>query len=64
MTFRFYITDLYFGVIRGTNDEKLAREYSPNEDVFVVDTEKNLWLTSTGDQDIEDIERLEEPNEE
>ena len=64
MTFRFYITDLYDGAIRGTNDEELAREYSLNEDCFVADTEKGLLLTSTGEETIKEIERLEEPDEE
>ena len=63
MTFRFYITDLYDGAIRGTNDAELAREYSLNDDFFVADTEKGLWLTPTGDEPIEELKRLEEPNE-
>ena len=64
MTFRFYITDPYDGALRGTNDEELAREYSLNADFFVADTEEGLWLTPTGDETIEEIERLEEPDEE
>ena len=62
--FRFYITDLYNGAIRGTNDAELAREYSLTDDFFVADTEEGLWLTTTGDESIEEIEMLEKPDEE
>ncbi len=44
MSFRFYITDLNEGLIRGTDDEKMAKEFAECEDYFVVDTENNLWL--------------------
>ena len=64
MIFRFYITDLCDGLIRRTNDEELAREYSLNDDFFVADTEKGLWLTPVGDEPIEELKRLEKPDEE
>jgi hypothetical protein len=44
--FRFYITDLFEGVITGTDDEAMARRLALSEDFFVVDSENNLWITS------------------
>ena len=43
MKFRFYITDVNDGSIRGTNDEDIAHNYAESEDNFVVDTETGTW---------------------
>lgn len=55
MKYRFYITNLFDGVIQGTDLEGVAELYSPCEDFFVVDTESGEWLTTEGRQDIENI---------
>ena len=44
MKFRYYITDLYDGAIRGTNSTDVANDYSMCEDFYVLDTETGLWL--------------------
>lgn len=53
--FRYYITDTLDGVIKGTNDEDVARDLSQSEDYFVVDTETGNWLGSDGVSPIEDM---------
>ena len=53
--FRFYITDLYEGVILGTDDEARARMLALSEDFFVVDSEKNLWITAHDTRDVEEL---------
>lgn len=42
--FRYYITDLYDGCVKGTDDEAVVRACRTSEDFFVVDTETNEWL--------------------
>lgn len=42
--FRYYITDLYDGSIKGTNEESVARGCAVSEDYFVVDTKDGTWL--------------------
>ena len=54
MKFRFYITDLVDGDIKGTNDEELARQYAYSEDFFIVDTETGMWLSIVKDLEIEE----------
>lgn len=50
MAFRYYITDLMDGCIKGTNDEQTAKDFSQSEDYFVVDSERDEWLTSSGER--------------
>lgn len=54
MSFRFYVTDLFDGCIKGTNSEQVASDFASCEDYYVVDTETNQWLTSDGPQDIKE----------
>ena len=49
MKFRYYITDLFDGVIKGTNNIEVAQDYSASTDFFVVDSENGLWLQIYGD---------------
>ena len=49
MKFRYYITDLFDGVIKGTNDTDIANNYAGSEDFFVVDSENGLLLQTDGD---------------
>ena len=48
MKFRYYITDLYEGVVAGTNDEDNARNFTSSDDYFVVDSDTGEWLTAEG----------------
>ena len=57
MKYRFYITDLYNGVIKGTDDEALARTLAQVEDYFVVDTQTGEWLAVGEDSPIEEFKR-------
>lgn len=46
--FRYYITELFNGVVRGTNDSSVAESYAESDDCFVVDTFTNELITSDG----------------
>ena len=59
--FRYYITDLMDGTIRGTDDPETAHEYAATEDAFVVDTERGVWIRQEGYQF--DIERAKSQEE-
>lgn len=48
--FRFYVTDLYDGDIKGTNDPESAKNFAQCEDFFVVDTETGTWLTAENEE--------------
>lgn len=48
MKFRFYITDIGNGCIRGTNSVKDAEDFAACEDYFVVDTETGEWVNLNG----------------
>ncbi len=50
MKFRYYITDLMDGSIKGTDNEEVAGHYACSEDHFVVDTETGEWLLSSGER--------------
>ena len=50
MQFRFYITDLFSGSIRGTNDIEVATNFAVTEDAFVFDALADQWMT-TADND-------------
>jgi hypothetical protein len=54
--FRYYITDLFDGCIKGTNDETKAAELAMCEDYFVVDTQIGIWLDQSGGIEIRDID--------
>jgi hypothetical protein len=56
MKFRYYVTDLTDGSVKGTNSTKDADNLSYSEDFFVVDSETGEWLVADGERhDIEDI---------
>ena len=54
MNYRYYVTDLYDGCIKGTNSTELAEQFVQSEDFFVVDTENNLWLTLDGSEKVKE----------
>jgi hypothetical protein len=45
MSFRYYISDLHDGTIKGTNDQEVADSLSHCEEYFVVDTETGNWIS-------------------
>jgi hypothetical protein len=55
MKFRYMITDLHEGSVKGTNDEEKAIDLSQSEDYFVVDTKNCAWLSFGELCDIEEI---------
>lgn len=55
--FRYYITDLFNGCIVGTNNTQDALDMSACEDYFVVDTETGMWLTSGGEEEVQQLRR-------
>lgn len=59
MKFRYYITDLTGGMIKGTDDIQTAESYSNSEDYFIVDTETGEWLTTDGRSEIWEIDSVE-----
>lgn len=44
MKFRYYITVLYDGAIKGTDNTQTALDVAESEDCFVVDTQTGEWL--------------------
>ena len=48
MKFRFYITDLIDGSVKGTDSEAVVAELRESEEYFVVDTDTGKWLLSEG----------------
>lgn len=59
MKFRYYVTDLFDGKIKGTNDEDTAKSLSGCEDYFIVDTQDGVWLNVDGPLDIESFEEVQ-----
>jgi hypothetical protein len=59
MLYRWYITDLLDGVIKGTNDADTAGQFAVCEDYFVVDTATGQQMTNDGSYDILEITRAE-----
>ncbi len=65
MKFRFYISSIFNGEVKGTNDEKVAKNMAGSEDDFVVDSETGEWLLSDGTrQPIEELKSNEVYGEE
>lgn len=55
--FRYYITDLFDGVIRGTDNDETANSFASCEDFFVVDTHSGEWLASDNDRlEVQEVE--------
>ena len=59
MKFRYYIVDNN-GTVKGTNNSNLAEDLAYNEEIFIIDTEKDIWLDGDSDIAIEDIEVVNE----
>ena len=57
MKFRYYITDLFDGVVKGTDDEVVAKNYAVCSDFFVVDSQEGVLLLESGEAD--DIKEVE-----
>ena len=55
MKFRFYITTLFDGAIKGTDSEESALSFSKSEDFFVVDTKTGEWMVQGGRLPVEEI---------
>ena len=54
--FRYYIADVFFGQVLGTNDEEHAKSAAESEECFVVDSETGKWLHISGAElDIKDV---------
>lgn len=54
--FQFYVTDLFDGCIRGTNDAAKAADFAECEDYFVVDTKTGERLNPGNErQAVEEI---------
>lgn len=51
---RYYIVDLADGFVKSTNDAVIANDLSESDDFFVIDTQDNTWITTTGAQSIPD----------
>lgn len=51
MKFRYYVTDLHNGSIRGTDDLDAAESFAESEDYFVVDTGTGEWIQPEGIRD-------------
>jgi hypothetical protein len=49
MKFRYYITDLFDGEVKGTNSADVAANYAAGEDCFVVDAKTGHWLQVDGE---------------
>lgn len=63
MAFIFYITDLYDGSVKGTNDENLAKEYAKCEDFFVVNAETSMWLKPDNEAEVKEVEPISTTDE-
>jgi hypothetical protein len=48
MKFKYYITDLYDGAVKGTDDTELAKEAAECEDLYVVEADTGTWLLADG----------------
>ena len=59
MKFRYYITDLYDGAIRGTNSYEIAADHSMCEDFFVLDSETGIWLQDRIEVEIKEVTSYE-----
>ena len=51
MKFRYYITDLFDGVVKGTDDEAVAKNHAVSPDSFVVDSQEGVLLLESGETD-------------
>jgi hypothetical protein len=49
MGFRYYITDLMDGSVRGTDDTNIARHFAESEDNYVVEPATNSWIQPDGE---------------
>ena len=50
MKFRYYVTDLFDGTIKGVTNEEDAMNYAECEDFFVVDVELGQQLLPEGER--------------
>lgn len=53
--FRFIITDLGMGYLRGTNDEEVAQSCAECEDFYVFDSQSEKWI-ACGVNGLEEVE--------
>lgn len=54
--FRYYITDLSGGSVKGTDSPEVAQDFIECEDYFVVDSHEGKWLTPAEALPIKDIQ--------
>lgn len=55
MKYRYLVTDLYDGCVKGTNSEEVATSLANCEDFFVADAETSRWVTSEGCEEVQEI---------
>ena len=55
--FRYYVTDLNSGSLRGTNKGDVANSFAMLDDFFVVDSETGMWLGFGDAVPVEDMEQ-------
>jgi hypothetical protein len=50
MKYKYLITSVGDGIIHGTDDESLAKDYAQSEDFFVADVERGVMFLSDGNE--------------
>ncbi len=55
--FKYIITDLFDGAVKGTNSDQIALDRSQCEDYFVVRVEDQKWLYGGKEEEIQEIEQ-------
>jgi hypothetical protein len=55
MKYRYYIVDLINGCVKGTNNEKTARDLSECEEWYVIDAETGKWIVGYEDMEIHEV---------
>jgi hypothetical protein len=55
MAFKYLVFSLDDNSVEGTDDEKIALEYSDVENFIVVSTLQGMWLTSGDEVKIEEL---------
>lgn len=57
--FKYIIVDTFDAKVKGTNDEKVAKNFAECEDYYVIDVEKNAVMIDDGNSglwiDIEEV---------
>jgi len=54
MKFKYYIVDTAIASVFGTNDDKIAEECRPSDELIVINSETGTWLDIESEEDIEE----------